>query len=248
MADHYTLVWDRVHSLACRYYPARRPGGRPVRGYVVLFFGGGWIGGSPDQFHETALSLAEQGWDAILPEYRLCQAGSGLTPFDCYADTREVLHNLIRGMDGFRIDPRRLVLGGASAGGHLALCHAMLPTGTRPAALVLVNPVVDTTQTGYRRGTPRFAGRERELSPIHLLSRPLPPTLILHGEADTVSPVQNIRDFAAKAQRLGTNLELRLYPGKQHGFLNHPSYRPDCDLADYETGLSDIQRFLNRLW
>lgn len=236
------------HRLTCRLYPAHTPGHLSIRGTIVLFFGGGWIGGSPAQFYETALALAEQGWDVILPEYRLCQVGSGLTPFDCYADTREVLYALIRGIDGYRIDPHRLILGGASAGGHLALCHALLPTGTRPAALVLVNPVVDTTQTGYRRGTPRFAGRERELSPIHLLSHPLPPTLILHGEADTVSPVQNIRDFADRARRLGTNLQLRLYPGRQHGFLNHPSYRTDCSLADYEAGLKEIERFLDALW
>lgn len=245
--ENYRMLYYDAHNPACRLYQTRIPRNVPPRGCVVLFFGGGWITGTPAQFHMQALYLAAHGWDVVLPAYRLCTRKNALTPLDCYRDTEKGIHALVEGADGFRADPHRLVLGGASAGGHLALCNAILNKTIRPAALVLFNPVVDVTETGYRIGTPRFGGHAEALSPIHLLQEALPPTLLLHGKADTIVPVQNIRDFAEKAQRLGTDLRLRLYPGRGHGFFNHPSFRADCQLADYETALGETARFLSEI-
>jgi carboxymethylenebutenolidase len=46
----------------------------------------------------------------------------------------------------------------------------------------------------------------------------LPHTLILHGEADTVIPVQEAHTLEAMARQRATSHTTRLYPGAAHGF------------------------------
>jgi carboxymethylenebutenolidase len=46
----------------------------------------------------------------------------------------------------------------------------------------------------------------------------LPPLLILHGDADTVIPVEQGRQLADLARQLGGTAELEIYPGERHGF------------------------------
>jgi carboxymethylenebutenolidase len=45
-----------------------------------------------------------------------------------------------------------------------------------------------------------------------------PPLLILHGDADTIIPVENGRALATLAKKLGGTPELMIYPGERHGF------------------------------
>jgi carboxymethylenebutenolidase len=45
-----------------------------------------------------------------------------------------------------------------------------------------------------------------------------PPLLILHGDADTIIPVEQGRHLAQFAKELGGSAELVIYPGERHGF------------------------------
>ncbi len=49
-------------------------------------------------------------------------------------------------------------------------------------------------------------------------ARQMPPTLLLHGEADPVVPVSEAQKVAALLERLGTPHELKIYPGQGHSF------------------------------
>lgn len=60
----------------------------------------------------------------------------------------------------------------------------------------------------------------RESSPIYHVSSNLPPTLIYHGDADTLVPLdqsERFRDRAAEEQR---NVKLVVHPGGVHGWLS----------------------------
>lgn len=70
---------------------------------------------------------------------------------------------------------------------------------------------------GPKSDTPE--GRQslgREISPIYHITTNLPPTLILHGDADTLVPVQQSREFAAKADTVGAKVRLIVKPGEGH--------------------------------
>lgn len=73
---------------------------------------------------------------------------------------------------------------------------------------------------GPRAATP--AGRQeqgREISPIYFLSSNLPPTLIIHGDADPGVPIQQSESFVARAKAAGArHVELLVRPGKGHGW------------------------------
>ena len=59
----------------------------------------------------------------------------------------------------------------------------------------------------------------REMSPLYHVSTNLPPTLILQGGADTLTPPEQSERFERKAVALGRTVEVILRPGKKHGWL-----------------------------
>jgi acetyl esterase/lipase len=59
----------------------------------------------------------------------------------------------------------------------------------------------------------------REVSPIYHVTTNLPPVLILHGTADTLTPLEQSEWFRDRAAAVGRPVELILRPGKKHGWL-----------------------------
>ena len=59
----------------------------------------------------------------------------------------------------------------------------------------------------------------RPLSPIYGISKQTPPTLIIHGEADTLVPIQQSERYLAKLKETGVETKLERRPGKGHGWL-----------------------------
>ena len=59
-----------------------------------------------------------------------------------------------------------------------------------------------------------------DLSPIFYVSSNLPPTLIYHGDADTLVPLDQSQRYQAEARKLGNTVELVVHPGGHHGWLS----------------------------
>jgi acetyl esterase/lipase len=195
---------------------------------IVFFFGGGWHGGTPEQFFPHCRRLAARGMLAASAVYRT--AGShGASPFECVADGKSAVRWLRVHADELNIDPARIAAGGGSAGGHVAACTGVLKgfdepgedlrVSSRPSALVLFNPVIDTTETGF--GAARLGGRARDLSPVHHVEPGAPPTIIFHGTADTAVPLENVERFRRAMLSAGSRCELVPFEGKAHGFFNY---------------------------
>lgn len=59
----------------------------------------------------------------------------------------------------------------------------------------------------------------RELSPIYFVTAQLPPTLIIHGDADKDVPLQQSESFVERAKNAGApRIQLIVRPGKGHGW------------------------------
>jgi acetyl esterase/lipase len=59
----------------------------------------------------------------------------------------------------------------------------------------------------------------RMISPIYFVTSHLPPTLIIHGDADEVVPLQQSESFVAKAKQVGAPpVKLIVRKGKGHGW------------------------------
>ncbi len=59
-----------------------------------------------------------------------------------------------------------------------------------------------------------------EMSPIYYVTSNYPPTLIYHGDADTLVPLDQSERFQAEARRQGRIVELVVHHGGKHGWLS----------------------------
>lgn len=201
------------------------------RAAFVVIHGGGWRGGAPPRMYPFAHHFAKLGMVGISVEYRLAAREpkeGALTPFDCVQDVRSAMRFLKKNAAEFGIDPERLVASGGSAGGHLAAATALfdkvndpaddLTVPPTPRALVLLFPVIDTSQEiGY--GNALLGDRWRELDPNSHVRAGLPPCIVFHGTGDTVTPFAGAEKFLHAMLAAGNVCELVVNEGGRHGYL-----------------------------
>ncbi len=58
----------------------------------------------------------------------------------------------------------------------------------------------------------------REISPIYFITPTMPPTLIVHGDADKLVPIQQAESFVKQAEAVGAKAKLITKAGKVHGW------------------------------
>jgi acetyl esterase/lipase len=63
----------------------------------------------------------------------------------------------------------------------------------------------------------------REISPVYSVTSNLPPTLIIHGDADKLVPIQQAELLVAKARDVGATARLVVKPGATHGWPDLPA-------------------------
>ena len=66
----------------------------------------------------------------------------------------------------------------------------------------------------------RIAEIGRQISPINHVSADDPPTLIIHGDADKLVPIQQAEILVKKLQEAGVEAKLVAKPGAGHGWAN----------------------------
>ncbi|UCG16930.1 MAG: alpha/beta hydrolase [Phycisphaerales bacterium] len=78
----------------------------------------------------------------------------------------------------------------------------------------------DEGQKIFQRITDEERIREiaRQISPITHVSSDDPPTLIIHGDADKLVPIQQAETFLAKLKEAGVPAKLVVRPGAEHGW------------------------------
>ena len=216
---------------------------------IVFFFGGGWVSGSPSQFHPHCEYLASRGMVAISAEYRV-RKRHGTTPFECVKDGKSAIRHVRKHAADLGIDADRVAAGGGSAGGHVAAAVATVEgldedadrsVSARPDALVLFNPVCDLGPGGT--GHARVGDRYLEISPIHNIRGGMPPTIVFLGSEDALIPVASARSFQSKMRAVESRSELSLHEGRKHGFFNHGR----GDGGDYKATVRSMDAFLESL-
>jgi len=196
------------------------PADGPEQIRILAFHGGGGVGGSPEMLVPFSQVLARQGSLSIaISSYRVLDRDK--------VSLSDILEDAGRALTWCRADmpdSARLFLLGASFGGLLAL-DAALRSPDRIAGFILLNPVTDIAAGGFANRVVPQQGRA-DLSPMQrcvghdLLGATR--CLIVHGDGDTVIPIETSRLFADLWPR--GRCEMHEYTGAGHGFFNHPRH------------------------
>jgi len=230
----YKTIGDVKLELQCFYPADHKPTDK--RPAIIFYFGGGWTGGTPKQFEQQATYFATRGMVAITADYRV-KSRQNVTPDKCVMDAKSGVRWVRAHAAELGIDPDRIVAAGGSAGGHIAACTGTVPgyeeesedkkISSVPNAMVLFNPVLNTTTQGWPGKdhgaglVARFGEHGEALSPLHQVKKGNPPTLVIHGKGDTTVPYAHAEAFAQAMDKAGNRCELAGYEGQPHGFFNY---------------------------
>jgi len=228
LPDAETHVYHHTPQGEVRLHVFKPAGWRASdqRAVYVWFFGGGWTTGTPVNAAYWAKIAASWGMVGVAPDYRT-KSRHDTPPQAAVADARAAMRWVQEHAKELGIDPAKVVVGGNSAGGHVALWTAIkhAPPGSEagespllpPAALVLTSPVSDTSPaTGY---TPqRFGSEALALSAAHQLDTRMPPLILFHGDADQTVPQRQSIELNAKYLAAGNVCEFTSVPGGSHNF------------------------------
>ena len=221
------LVFKKTPQGDLKFFIFKKESERPLPG-IVFFFGGGWMRGTPTQFFEHCKYLANRGMVAISAEYRV-KTVHDTPPQDCVRDGKSAVRFIRSNAKSLGIDPNQIAAGGGSAGGHVAAMTGLsdqfdeanedTSVSSRPGALVLFNPVMDTSAEGY--GHDRLGEDFLSMSPLHLITEHAPPTLVMLGTQDKLIPVSTAEQYLKKMKKCESDCQLELYEGQGHGFFNY---------------------------
>jgi acetyl esterase len=225
----YTM--NGTDALTLHAFTAKNSGDDAPSPALLLFHGGRWLYGGPEELYPQCRYFAAQGFSCFAAQYRL---GANNRPDvnGALADARSALDYVIAHATELHINPDRIAVGGGSAGGHLAAAlgsglppapNAKSSSVRRPAAQILYNPMLDLAP-----GTPDHhlvKDYWEDVSPFHHIDNAVPSTLILVGSRDPEVPVATAQAFCAAVQEAGGHCEIALYEGQGHGFYHHPGYR-----------------------
>lgn len=215
---------------------------------IVFFFGGGWNSGSPSQFYPHCEYLASRGMVAMSADYRVFSRQQ-TSPRECVKDGKSAVRWIRQHASELGVDPDKVVAGGGSAGGHVAAATGTtmafneegedLAISSVPNALVLFNPVFDTSQDGY--AYERVKEYWQDISPLHNINKNTPPTIVFLGTKDELIPVSTTEKYKQIMNEKGIRCDLELYEGQKHGFFNYPSKE------NYANTVKKMDRFLASL-
>lgn len=204
------------------------------RAAIILFHGGGWALGEPQWAFSRAQHFAERGLLAVAAQYRLSNEKKGFTPLEAMADARAAIRWMRTHADSLCIDPERIAAFGWSAGGHLAACAAIFDNAAAdsrvsaaPNALILVSPAVSLGSDPWPAHLLGTRAKIGEISPDEHVREGLPPTLVLQGSQDTVTPLAGVERFCDRMRAAGNKCEMHVYEGFGHLFT--PPGVPDGD-------------------
>lgn len=211
----------------------------PVPAGALLFVhGGAFVFGDLELEHDRCVFYAQHTPAIIVAlEYRLAPEHPYPAAHD---DVWSTLQWLTHHAEEIGIDPARICIGGASAGGALAQGVALRARdehGPQIAAVMLMYPALDDRGTGasmadFEVFDPWDASRSRMMWPLYLggegdapayaaparavdLSR-LPQTFVMSCEADPLRDED--LDFARRLIAAGVSVELHHYRGTYHAF------------------------------
>ncbi|MFY7899395.1 MAG: alpha/beta hydrolase [Chitinophagaceae bacterium] len=223
---------------------------------IIWIHGGAWVSGKASTFFANATYCNLNNAMGFSIEYRLLNKGN-YSITNCIDDCVNAIQAIKAKHQQFNIDTNKIVLVGESAGGHLAAMIA-LQKKQNIKALVLYNPVLNCYTGTFIKyihapllvnkqplDTTKLLLQLKEraiaLSPLYQVTHSLPPTLIVQGLNDIITPPEYAVSFKNILLKKQTSCKLELLPNTNHAFAI-PHYK--ASEAQVIHALNSLTRFL----
>ena len=211
------------------------PAGRSVEETPVLIYihGGAWIDGDKSEFLQVK-PLVEQifpGYAMISFNYRLYDFVSKQNRVPTQEEDVKAALLYIRSKLAKWNLSDKIILSGASAGGHLALLHGLKNRESDIKGLIAFFPPTDLTSlfgfnnltslglTEIMGGTPMTApANYQNSSPVNFASSDDPPIIFFHGETDQVVPISQSERLETALKNTQIRHQFIRVPNQGHGF------------------------------
>jgi acetyl esterase/lipase len=254
----YRQVADSVLQADLFFPKGIPPGGAwPV---VLYVHGGGWSGGNRQaatnwRHHHVHRLLLESGIAVLAIDYRKGEASQMVA--DPISDCLGALQWIAAFSGKHRLDPDRIAIWGTSAGAHLALMTVVEINQNRPPATPKPDRIAawypptqltwmlqdDPSQTRKRTKALGFNPRRSKklastYSPVDQAKYIDLPTLLIHGEADTLVFPRHSDALHFKLQRNSRPSSLITVKNGVHGFISEPGRGgivPDMETIQQQT-------------
>ena len=205
---------------------------------IVWIHGGAWMLSNKDW--NNVKYLVRHGYALASVDYRL--SGDAVFPAQI-EDCNTALNFLLTNAATYGIDPKHFAVGGASAGGHLALLLGLARNerafhadpSVRPFAILDFFGPTDLTrildENGWGHGYEVQADALRRLlggplinhldlarlaSPLTYVNSKNPPVLVLHGDKDDLVPYRQSRRLHSRLDQAGVRNEFITVQGAGH--------------------------------
>lgn len=213
---------------------------------IIMFHGGGWGGGHRKQFRYLCHYFSTRGLVATTVTYKLASKagtgkanGTGSRKRVCITDAKSAIRWFKQNADELGIDPRRIIAGGGSAGGHISLLATTNPGLNDPG-----DPKgFDTTVAAYLLFNPALGAadaKDPEVDFLQHLKADLPPAIVFFGSEDKwLANGWNAATAKMSSLNMEDPVDVRIADGQGHGFFNR---QPWTDIT-----LIEADRFLKAL-
>lgn len=198
---------------------------------IAIFHGGGWAMGEPSWSFGYANKYAKLGMVSISVQYRISDE-KNITPIDAMEDTKDFFIWARENAKVLKLNKDKIAAFGWSAGGHLVSSAAVFTKygldstiNSKPNTLILQSPAVSNLNDGWFKKLLLNRGDPIDYSPLQHIKSDLPPTIIVIGRDDTVTPLEYSVLFRDEMVKYGNICELHIYDGVGHLFT--PSNLPD---------------------
>jgi len=234
--EHKNIAYLHTSGQDLQLDVYEQPGGKsaPV---VVYFHGGAWWKNARPTSAASFHSLLSMGFSLVMVDYRL----TGVAPAPAaIQDARCSLAWVKKNAAEYHFDLNEVIVYGTSSGGHQALMAGMLPPGNtvdlpecrdlpKVAAIFDFYGISDVKEllgdgftlkrstTNWLGGAPDPQALATQMSPLTYVRHELPPTFIVHGDADPVVPYEQSTRLRDALQSAGVPVELITVPGGMHG-------------------------------
>jgi acetyl esterase/lipase len=223
---------------------------------VIMFHGGGWIRTSKSTMSTFYNRFLAHGFVVCNAEYRLGDRTGQFTPE--FASAPAAVQDALLAAkwfydhaDEYNVDKDRIVVTGASAGGHLALMVGLCndeklgpvhPKDFKIAGIVNGYGAADVPAL-IAKGTsfalqwipdgPDRAALAKQMSPMTYVRKDAPPLITVIGSRDTTHPVPDNQRLVDALKAAGADAAIHIVEGAGHGFTM-PTTWPDAEKAMFD--------------